>query len=137
VSDLLDDARQLVPALDEYELLESTAGLRPGSPDNAPIVGQTRVAGLIMATGHYRNGILLAPVTAYEVTRILLSGAAGLIGPAGRAEPAGQAGSPEKPVQIGDRLHETSLMGVFAPFGPDRFAPAGGAGRAPIAVGDR
>ncbi|MBF6556915.1 MAG: glycine oxidase ThiO [Acidimicrobiales bacterium] len=137
VSDLLDDARQLVPALDEYELLESTAGLRPGSPDNAPIVGQTHVAGLIMATGHYRNGILLAPVTAYEVTRILLSGAVGLIGPDGHEEAAGQAGSAERPVKIGDRLHETSLMGAFAPFGPDRFAPAGGAGRAPLSVGDR
>jgi glycine oxidase len=137
VSDLLDDARQLVPALDEYELLDSPAGLRPGSPDNAPIVGQTHVAGLLMATGHYRNGILLAPVTAYEVTRILLSGAVGLIGPAGHEEPAGQAGSAERPVTMGDRLHGTSLMSAFAPFGPDRFAPAGGAGRPPISVGDR
>jgi hypothetical protein len=76
-------------------------------------------------------------VTAYEVTRILLSGAVGLIGPAGHEEPAGQAGSAERPVTMGDRLHETSLMSAFAPFGPDRFAPAGGAGRAPISVGDR
>ncbi len=131
VSELLDDARRLVPALEEYELIDTTAGLRPGSPDNAPIVGQTDVTGLIMATGHYRNGILLAPVTAYEVTRILLAGTVGLTRP---AEPAG---SVDRPVKNGDRLHGTSLMGAFAPFGPDRFSPAGGGGRSPLSVGDR
>jgi glycine oxidase len=73
VGDLLDDARRLVPSLEEYELVDTTTGLRPGSPDNAPIVGATDVAGLVMATGHYRNGILLAPATAHEVVRILLS----------------------------------------------------------------
>jgi glycine oxidase len=140
VSDLLDDARQLVPALEEYELIDTTAGLRPGSPDNAPIVGQTGVTGLIMATGHYRNGILLAPVTAYEVTRILLAGTVGVIGPAEDPEPAGPAGpagSAERPVNNGDRRHGISLMGAFAPFGPDRFAPAGRGGRSPLSVGDR
>jgi glycine oxidase len=131
VSDLLDDARQLVPAVGEYELIDTTAGLRPGSPDNAPIVGPTDVTGLIMATGHYRNGILLAPVTAYEVTRILL---AGTVGPTGPAEPALSA---DRPVDNGDRLHGTSLRGAFAPFGPDRFAPADGGGRSPLSVGDR
>jgi glycine oxidase len=140
VSDLLDDARQLVPALEEYELIDNTAGLRPGSPDNAPIVGQTDVTGLIMATGHYRNGILLAPVTAYEVIRILLAGTVGLTGPAGHPGPPGPAepaGSADKPVKNGDRLHGTTLRGAFAPFGPDRFAPAGGGGRSPLSVGDR
>ena len=67
VGDLLDDARRLVPALEEYELVDTTTGLRPGSPDNAPIVGATEVRGLVVATGHYRNGFLLAPVTASEV----------------------------------------------------------------------
>jgi glycine oxidase len=134
VSNLLDDARQLVPALEEYELIDNTAGLRPGSPDNAPIVGQTDVTGLIMATGHYRNGILLAPVTAYEVTRILLAGTVGLTGLTGPAEPAGSA---DRPVKDDDRLDGTSLRGAFAPFGPDRFAPAGGGGRSPLSVGDR
>ena len=67
VGDLLDDARRLVPSLEEYELVETTTGLRPGSPDNGPIVGATGIPGLVMATGHYRNGILLAPVTAAEV----------------------------------------------------------------------
>ena len=70
VSDLLDDARRLVPSLEEYELVETTTGLRPGSPDNAPIVGPTGLPGLLVATGHYRNGILLAPITADEVVRL-------------------------------------------------------------------
>jgi glycine oxidase len=131
VSDLLDDARQLVPALEEYELIDTTAGLRPGSPDNAPIVGHTDVTGLVMATGHYRNGILLAPVTAYEVNRILAAGTVGLTGPAERA------GSADRPVNNGDRLDGGSLMDAFAPFGPDRFAPADGGGRSPLSVGDR
>lgn len=69
--DLLDDARRLIPAIDEYELRETTTGLRPGSPDNAPIVGRTGPAGLVVATGHYRNGFLLAPITADEVVRLL------------------------------------------------------------------
>ena len=71
VAQLLDDARRLVPAIDEYELRETTTGLRPGSPDNAPIVGPTGLPGLVVATGHYRNGILLAPTTADEVVRVL------------------------------------------------------------------
>jgi glycine oxidase len=75
VSDLLDAARELVPALDEYTLTDTTTGLRPGSPDNAPLVGPTGVAGLIVATGHHRNGILLAPATADEVVRLLGGGA--------------------------------------------------------------
>jgi len=78
VVDLLDDARRLVPAVDEYELSETTTGLRPGSPDNAPIVGATGLPGLVVATGHYRNGILLAPVTADAVVALL--GGAGVDG---------------------------------------------------------
>ena len=71
---LLDDARLLVPALDEWEYVECLAGLRPGSPDNAPFVGPTRVRGLVMATGHYRNGFLLAPITAETVAEYLTTG---------------------------------------------------------------
>ena len=66
-------------------LVDTTTGLRPGSPDNAPIVGATDVPGLVMATGHYRNGILLAPVTADEVVRLLLGG--GDAGAADRRRP--------------------------------------------------
>jgi len=71
LADLIEDARRVVPALDEYSVLEMAPGLRPGSPDNGPIVGPTSVTGLLMATGHYRNGMLLAPVTADEVVRLL------------------------------------------------------------------
>ena len=71
---LLDDARALVPGIDELELVECSVGLRPGTPDNAPRVGWTQVSGLAVATGHYRNGILLAPITA-EAVMSLLDGA--------------------------------------------------------------
>lgn len=64
VREMLRDARAVMPAVDELELVESFAALRPGSPDNAPIIGATAVDGLVVATGHFRNGILLAPITA-------------------------------------------------------------------------
>lgn len=76
VYELLRDASQILPALKEYELLETYAAARPGSPDNAPIVGATTTPGLFVATGHYRNGILLTPVTLEVLTAILLDGAA-------------------------------------------------------------
>lgn len=71
VHGLLREARSVVPALDEYELIETSTGLRPGSPDNAPIVGTTLMDRLYMATGHYRNGILLAPATADSIVALL------------------------------------------------------------------
>jgi len=69
---LLDDAQALVPGIDELELVECRAGLRPGSPDNGPSVGWTAVPGLAVATGHYRNGILLAPLTADALDALLV-----------------------------------------------------------------
>jgi glycine oxidase len=69
---LLEDARAILPGVDELELVECIAGLRPGSPDNGPFVGWTDVPGLCVATGHYRNGILLTPVTAQAVTALLV-----------------------------------------------------------------
>jgi glycine oxidase len=71
VYELLRDARAVVPGIDELELVESTAGLRPGTPDNAPVIGWSGVEGLLLATGHYRNGILLAPVTADAVAAMV------------------------------------------------------------------
>jgi len=71
VYELLRDARDLIPDVAELELVEAGAGLRPGSPDNAPMIGESAVPGLIIATGHHRNGILLAPVTADGVTAML------------------------------------------------------------------
>jgi glycine oxidase len=75
VLELLRDARALVPEVAELELVEASAGLRPGSPDNAPIVGEGNTPGLILATGHYRNGFLLAPATADAITGVLKGGA--------------------------------------------------------------
>jgi glycine oxidase len=74
VYELLRDAREVIPGVTELPLTETRAALRPGTPDNAPLLGPTAVAGLLMATGHYRNGILLAPVTADAVTEMLLTG---------------------------------------------------------------
>jgi glycine oxidase len=65
---ILDAAIELVPDLANAEIVETWAGLRPATPDNLPILGPTDVEGLFIATGHYRNGILLAPVTA-KLTR--------------------------------------------------------------------
>jgi glycine oxidase len=82
VYQLLRDAQQLVPAVAELELLESTARARPGTPDNAPLLGRVAepgghgdVAGLIIATGFFRHGILLTPAAA-EICRQLLDGVA-------------------------------------------------------------
>jgi glycine oxidase len=71
--ELLRDAWELLPGVTEMELVSQQAGLRPGTPDNAPLIGGTTVEGLLMATGHYRNGILLAPITA-EVMAGMLAG---------------------------------------------------------------
>jgi glycine oxidase len=64
VHDLLHDAISVLPVLSELALAEACAGLRPGTLDNGPMVGTTGLDGLLVATGHYRNGILLSAVTA-------------------------------------------------------------------------
>ena len=74
VYELLRDAQSVVPELSEAILEEVSTGLRPGSPDNAPLVGPSGVDGLIHATGHYRNGILLTPVTADGVAALIADG---------------------------------------------------------------
>jgi glycine oxidase len=68
---VLEGALELCPALAEAEVLETWSGLRPGTPDDLPIVGPTEMEGLLIATGHYRNGILLAPVTAMLIRNCL------------------------------------------------------------------
>ena len=80
VYELLRAARELVPGISELEIEELSVGLRPGTPDNAPAIGRGAVAGLIWATGHYRNGILLAPLTAELVVGLLAGGGAGAQG---------------------------------------------------------
>lgn len=74
VYELLRDAHELVPGLTELPLVETAAGLRPGSPDNAPLLGPTALPGLVAATGHYRNGVLLTPVTADLLAEYLATG---------------------------------------------------------------
>jgi len=99
VYELLRDARRVVPGITEMALDETRAGLRPGTPDNAPVVGRPTVPGvdgLVVATGHYRHGILLTPLTAVAVAAIVTG-----------AEPPAE----------------------MAPFGPGRFTGvAAGAG---------
>jgi glycine oxidase len=79
VYQLLRDAQQLVPAVAELELLEATARPRPGTPDNAPLLGRVAhpdggdVPGLIIATGFFRHGVLLTPAAA-AVCRQLMDG---------------------------------------------------------------
>lgn len=75
VADLLQAAIDVVPAVAELALVEHIAGLRPATPDNAPALGPTPVPGLHVATGHFRNGVLLAPVTGDVVLAGLLGGA--------------------------------------------------------------
>jgi glycine oxidase len=74
VHDLLRAALELLPDAAELELAETVVGLRPGSPDNAPMLGPAGPEGLVVATGHYRNGILLTPVTADAVAELLATG---------------------------------------------------------------
>ncbi len=72
--ELLRGTWEAVPGIYDLPVLETWTGLRPGSRDNAPILGKTSVENLIMATGHYRNGILLTPVTAREIASLILTG---------------------------------------------------------------
>jgi glycine oxidase len=67
VHELLREAYRTLPDVAELELVEAIAGLRPATPDNMPLIGPTPLDGLVLATGHFRNGILLAPVTADRV----------------------------------------------------------------------
>lgn len=87
IHELLREAYRLLPDVAELEFIEATAGLRPGTPDNLPVIGHASTEGLILATGHYRNGILLAPVTARAVADLVETGAP-LDGPLAAASPA-------------------------------------------------
>jgi glycine oxidase len=71
VHELLREAYRLLPDVAEMELVEAMAGLRPGTPDNLPLIGPGALDGLILACGHYRNGILLAPITGDAVAGVV------------------------------------------------------------------
>jgi glycine oxidase len=71
---ILERAWETVPGIYEYPIEEIKVGLRPGSRDHQPIIGDSEIEGLYFATGHYRSGVLLTPVTAYELSDWILTG---------------------------------------------------------------
>ena len=71
---LLEGAWRAVPAIEELPIAETWVGFRPGSRDDAPMLGPSGIDGLVVATGHHRNGILLTPVTAAVVSAYILTG---------------------------------------------------------------
>lgn len=71
---LLEAAWEVLPEVGELELVEAHAGLRPGTPDNGAVVGPGELDGLVWATGHWRNGVLLAPITGDAVADLLGGG---------------------------------------------------------------
>lgn len=68
---LLDGAVRVVPAVEEWDWVETWTGLRPASPDHAPLLGDSPHAGVVYATGHYRHGMLLLPVTSDAVAALV------------------------------------------------------------------
>jgi glycine oxidase len=74
VLELLREAYRLLPEIAEMEMVGAIAGLRPGTPDNLPLIGPGEIEGLVLATGHHRNGILLAPLTGERVASLLAAG---------------------------------------------------------------
>jgi glycine oxidase len=109
VRDLLRDAERVLPGVAEYALVEAAAGLRPGTPDNLPLIGSLAggsAGGPLVATGHGRNGMLLAPVTAAAVLALL----------------TGEPGPPAAAVADPARLTRPTPAAAAAPNGP--AAPA-------------
>ncbi len=100
VLELLREAYRAIPEVAELELVETGVGLRPGTPDNVPLIGAGALDGLVVATGHHRNGILLAPLTADAVSSLLDGGEL----PAGleAADPA-RFGAAERKAEVGAR----------------------------------
>jgi glycine oxidase len=118
VYELLRDATTLVPELSEAEFVEVSTSLRPGSPDNAPMIGPSAVDGLVIATGHYRNGILLTPVTADEVAALIVSGSpSALLAPFAPTRFASK--SPNRPCR------ETAVIQPELPQFPSKVDNAG------------
>jgi glycine oxidase len=79
--DLLDAALAVAPALASFAVVETWAGLRPGSHDGRPYLGATALDGYVVASGHFRNGILLAPITARLIAGLVIDGDASALAP--------------------------------------------------------
>ncbi|GGL09329.1 glycine oxidase ThiO [Sphaerisporangium melleum] len=119
--ELLRDARELVPGITELEVADVSAGLRPGTPDNLPVIGPSGLDGLVLATGHHRGGVLLAPLTADLATAAFGPGPARSMErttPAERAEPA----KPTWPAQPADHAWPDGLAPLAALCAPSRFS---------------
>ncbi len=71
---ILEGAERITPLLKDFRFRRAWAGLRPDTADHLPILGYGELQNLIFATGHFRNGILLAPVTAQLIAELVLSG---------------------------------------------------------------
>jgi glycine oxidase len=71
---LIEGAWRAVPAIEELPVAETWVGFRPGSRDDAPMLGPSGIDRLVLATGHHRNGILLTPVTARSISAYVLTG---------------------------------------------------------------
>jgi glycine oxidase len=72
VHELLREAYRALPDVSELEFVDALAGLRPGTPDNVPLIGPAELDGLLLATGHHRNGILMTPLTADAIAALLV-----------------------------------------------------------------
>jgi glycine oxidase len=103
VYELLRHAHELLPGVGELDIEELAVGFRPGTPDNGPAIGAGAIDGLVWATGHYRNGILLAPLTG-ELVLGVLSGA-----PAPASQPLAAACAPSRFAPVAARPHQAPL----------------------------
>jgi glycine oxidase len=111
VHELLREAYRVLPDVAEMELTGMIAGLRPGTPDNLPIVGPGAVPGLHLATGHFRNGIILAPITAETVAATL----------AGKpAPPSMDAADPNRLSLVAHRATKGDAIPSESPVGAPR-----------------
>jgi glycine oxidase len=94
VRDLLDDALRVAPSLGGFAVVETWAGLRPGTPHGRPYLGATVLDGYFVAAGHYRNGILLTPITARALAETILDGRSAVDLAAFAPEPHGLSAKP-------------------------------------------
>lgn len=111
VHELLRDAIRLVPAVAEFSLREAVARARPGTPDNAPLLGRLPAPGLVAATGTFRNGVLLAPAIAGVVTRLV-----------GLGDPTAATSGDSDTGDTGDTASFALTDAELAAFDPTRFA---------------